>query len=282
METENNAGIPPVKLSAQSRFNFRCHPGISCFTRCCRGINIMLTPYDIVRLKNRLQMTSEEFLAMYTTPQLLEKTDLPVVTLRMLDDQPGEPVCPFVREDAGCIIYADRPTTCRYYPLGVASLSHKPEVAEGFYFFINEPHCKGFEEDAEWSVEEWRRDQGVDVYDSINAPWTELLVRKRSIPSNIRLTEKTKNMFFTASYDIDRFRRFVFESSFLNLYQVDNETVAEIRNDELALLNFSFRWLKWLLFQEGDFQLNPEEAESRRRRREEAGKSGGGPEMEKS
>ncbi|MFP3980297.1 MAG: YkgJ family cysteine cluster protein [Desulfobacterales bacterium] len=282
METENNAGIPPVKLSAQSRFNFRCYPGISCFTRCCRGINIMLTPYDIVRLKNRLQMTSEEFLAMYTTPQLLEKTDLPVVTLRMLDDQPGEPVCPFVREDEGCIIYADRPTTCRYYPLGVASLSHKPEVAEGFYFFINEPHCKGFEEDAEWSVEEWRRDQGVDVYDSINAPWTELIVRKRSIPANIRLTEKTKNMFFTASYDIDRFRRFVFESSFLNLYQVDNETAAEIRNDELALLNFSFRWLKWLLFQEGDFQLNPEEAESRRRRKEAAGESGGDPETGKS
>jgi Fe-S-cluster containining protein len=29
-----------------------------------------------------------------------------------------------VRED-GCLVYVDRPTTCRYYPLGVASLSHK-------------------------------------------------------------------------------------------------------------------------------------------------------------
>ncbi|MCF8028479.1 MAG: YkgJ family cysteine cluster protein [Desulfobacteraceae bacterium] len=267
METEENAGIPPVKLSANSRFHFRCHPEISCFTKCCRGINIMLTPYDIVRLKNRLELSSEDFLAIYTTPQLLEKTDLPVVTLRMLDDQPGEPVCPFVREDQGCIIYEDRPTTCRYYPLGVASLSHKDEADEGFYFFINEPHCRGFEEDAEWTVDQWRSDQGVDVYDRINAPWTELIVRKRSIPANIRLTEKTKNMFFTASYDIDRFRRFVFESSFLNVYEVDPETVEKIRSDELELLNFSFRWLKWVLFQEGEeFAINQQAAEARGKR----------------
>lgn len=266
MEANDSAGIPPVKLSAGSRFRFRCYPGISCFTRCCRGINIMLTPYDIVRLKNRLQMTSEEFLAMYTTPQLLEKTDLPVVTLRMLDDQPGEPVCPFVREERGCVIYEDRPTTCRYYPLGVASLSHKAEVADGFYFFINEPHCMGFEEQTEWTVEQWRHDQGVEAYDRINAPWTELIVRKRSIPANIRLTEKTKNMFFTASYDIDRFRRFVFESSFLRLYKVDDQTVEKIRSDETALLDFSFRWLKWLLFKEGDFTLNEAEVEARRQK----------------
>jgi Fe-S-cluster containining protein len=266
METENSAGIPPVKLSSTSRFNFRCHPDISCFTQCCRGINIMLTPYDIVRLKNRLELSSEEFLAMYTTPQILEKTDLPVVTLRMLDDQPGEPVCPFVREKQGCIIYEDRPTTCRYYPLGVASLSHKEESGEGFYFFVNEPHCRGFEEETEWSVDDWRKDQGVDVYDQINAPWTELIVRKRSIPANIHLTQKTKNMFFTASYDIDRFRRFVFESSFLKLYKVDPGVVEKIRSDEVELLNFSFRWLKWVLFQEGgEFAIDPAAAEARRR-----------------
>ncbi|MFO7859743.1 MAG: YkgJ family cysteine cluster protein [Desulfosalsimonas sp.] len=267
METEENAGIPPVKLNANSRFHFRCHPEISCFTKCCRGINIMLTPYDIVRLKNRLELSSDDFLAIYTTPQLLEKTDLPVVTLRMLDDQPGEPVCPFVREDQGCIVYEDRPTTCRYYPLGVASLSHKDEADEGFYFFINEPHCRGFEEDVEWTVDQWRSDQGVDVYDRINAPWTELIVRKRSIPANIRLTQKTKNMFFTASYDIDRFRRFVFESSFLSVYEVDPATVEKIRSDELELLNFSFRWLKWVLFQEGEeFAINQQAAEARGKR----------------
>ena len=262
MEPTEKAGIPPVRLSENTTFSFRCHKDISCFTKCCHGINIMLTPYDIVRLKNRLQMTSDEFLAVYTTPQVLEKTDLPVVTLKMLDDVEGEPACPFVRED-GCLVYSDRPTTCRYYPIGVGSLNYKEEDAEGFYFFVNEPHCRGFEEDSPMTVAEWRRDQGVDVYDEINALWTDLLVRKRSFPANIRLTQKTKNMFFTASYDIDRFRRFVFESSFLEIYEIPEAEAEQIRNDELALLNFSFRWLNWLLFKQGDFKLNEAAAEKR-------------------
>jgi len=260
--SDNNtqANISPVQLNENSRFKFKCHKGVSCFTQCCRGISIMLTPYDIIRMKNRMKISSEEFLAVYTKPELLEKTDLPVVTLKLLDDE--QESCPFVRDD-GCLIYEDRPTTCRYYPLGVASLSYKEQEKEGFYFFVNEPHCKGFEEDRQWTVKEWRKDQGVDIHDDINAEWTELIVRKRSIPKNIRLTEKTKNMFFTASYDIDRFKRFVFESTFLDLYKIDNKTIEDIRSDEIALLRFSFRWLKWLLFQEGEFALNETEMAKR-------------------
>lgn len=265
MNTFEQAGIPPVKLTEKSRFKFKCHPGVPCFTKCCHGINIMLTPYDIVRLKNRLQMSSEEFLAMYTTPQILEKTDLPVVTLKMLDDVPGEPACPFVRE-TGCLVYEDRPTSCRYYPLGVGTLNYREESEEGFYFFVHEPHCRGFEEEQEWTVEEWRRDQGVDRSDEINALWTELIVRKRSLPSNMHLTQKTKNMFFTASYDLDRFRRFVFESSFLSLYDIDAGEVERVRNDELALMNLSFRWLNWLLFKAGDFRMNEDAVAERRQK----------------
>lgn len=207
-----------------------------------------------------MQISSEEFLAVYTKPELLEKTDLPVVTLKLLDDE--QESCPFVKEE-GCLIYEDRPTTCRYYPLGVASLSYKEQQEGGFYILIDEPHCKGFEEDQAWTVKDWRKDQGVDLHDEINAEWTELLVRKRSIPKNVRLTEKSKNMFFTASYDIDRFKRFVFESTFLNLYNIDTQTIEEIKSDEIALLRFSFRWLKWLLFKEGEFSLNEAELEKR-------------------
>lgn len=259
-ENNNKANIPPIQLDENSRFKFKCHKGVSCFTQCCRGISIMLTPYDILRIKNRMQISSEEFLAVYTKPELLEKTDLPVVTLKLLDDE--QESCPFVKEE-GCLIYEDRPTTCRYYPLGVASLSYKEQQEGGFYILIDEPHCKGFEEDQAWTVKDWRKDQGVDLHDEINAEWTELLVRKRSIPKNVRLTEKSKNMFFTASYDIDRFKRFVFESTFLNLYNIDTQTIEEIKSDEIALLRFSFRWLKWLLFKEGEFSLNEAELEKR-------------------
>ncbi|MFC1816105.1 YkgJ family cysteine cluster protein [Thermodesulfobacteriota bacterium] len=254
MNTSTNmAGIVPQRLGPDNKFKFKCHAGISCFTKCCRGINIILTPYDIIRLKNRLQLSSEEFLAMYTQTQLLEKTDLPVVTLKLLDDDLTS--CPFVRSD-GCIIYQDRPTTCRYYPLGVVSLSHKEDVdGEGFYFFVNEPHCLGFKEEKVWSILGWRRDQGVDSHDEINADWTDLIVRKRSFPPNVKFTEQSKQMFFLASYNIDKFRQFIFESSFLKRYDIDKETRHKIKADEIALLKFGLQWLKSILFKAGDFKV---------------------------
>ena len=252
------ANIEPVRLGPDSKFKFKCHKDVKCFNQCCRDINIILTPYDIIKLKTRLGLSSEEFLALYTEPQILEKTDLPVVTLKLLDEEGSDPdrkACPFVRED-GCLVYEDRPTTCRYYPLGVASLSHKEDSGEEeFYFFVHEPHCLGFEEEKAWTVSQWRRDQGVDIHDKINAEWTDLLVRKRTFPPSMQLTEQTKKMFFLVSYNIDKFREFVFESSFLSRYSVDDATVEKIKADEIALLKFGLKWLKWLLFKEGDFEM---------------------------
>jgi len=246
---ERLASIDPVRLRLNSKFVFKCHKGVKCFTKCCRDINIILTPYDIIRLKNRLQLSSEEFLAMYTRPELLEKTDLPVVVLKKMDDDLKS--CPFVT-DKGCIIYKDRPTTCRYYPLGVASLSHKEGVdGDEFYFFVHEPHCLGFEEKKEWTVREWRTNQGADIHDDINAGWTDLVVRKRSFPPNVKLMEESKQLFFLVSYNIDKFREFVFESTFLNRYDIDEATVKKIREDEIALLKFGLKWLKDTLFKEG-------------------------------
>ena len=263
METQTRPVLNPVKLSIDSSFKFACHKKLKCFTQCCKDINIILTPYDIIRLKNRLELSTDEFLAIYTEPQVLEKTDLPVVTLKMLDDE--EKPCPFVRE-TGCIIYEDRPTICSYYPLGTGTLAHKEEVKDqqGFYFFVNEPHCTGFEEEDLWTVRTWREDQGVDLYDEANAGWTELVVMKRSFPPNVKLSQKAKELFFMVSYNADKFRRFVSESSFFKLYNIDKETQEKILKDEVELIKFGFKWMKWSLFKEGDFEINKEASQERR------------------
>lgn len=257
------AEIVPVQLGMDSDFKFECHKGVSCFTKCCRGIDIILTPYDILRMKNKLELPSEEFLAIYTEPRLFEKTDLPVVTLKLLDDEIRS--CPFVKEE-GCLIYEDRPTTCRYYPLGVGSLSNRADESDDFFFFVNEPHCKGFEETKEWTVREWRVDQGVDIHDDINAGWTDLIVRKRSFPTNIKLSEKSKQLFFMVCYNIDAFKRFVFESGFLKLYKIDEEVVEKIKTDDIALLNFGFDWLKDVLFNKEEKAYKVDEAEVEERK----------------
>lgn len=266
-EPGDAARISPVKLGIDTSFKFECHKKVSCFTKCCRGIDIMLTPYDIILLKNKLELSSQEFLAIYTEPKMLEKTDLPVVTLKLLDDEIKS--CPFVRDEDGCLIYDARPTTCRYYPLGVGTLSHKEGTDDDeFYFFINEPHCKGFEESKEWTVREWRKDQGVDIHDEINEGWADLIVYKRSFPKNIQFSEKAKQMFFMACYNIDEFKAFVFESPFLSMYNLDDDLVERIKNDEIALLEFGFSWLKDVFFNKGEkiYKLNEAAAEARKKK----------------
>jgi hypothetical protein len=101
-------------------------------------------------------------------------------------------------------------------------------------------------------VTAWREDQGVNLRDEINQTWTDLVVRKRSFPANIKLTEQAKQMFFMVSYNIDKFREFVFESSFLKRIAVDPDSREEYRKDDVALLRFGVDWLKNLLFKQSD------------------------------
>jgi len=113
------SAVDPVQLTRESRFRFRCHKGISCFTKCCSNIDIMLTPYDIVALKKRLGITSEEFLEKYTHTKTEGKAAFPLIYLRMNKDETRS--CPFVSAE-GCTVYEDRPANCRYYPIGQGTL----------------------------------------------------------------------------------------------------------------------------------------------------------------
>jgi Fe-S-cluster containining protein len=240
-------GIEPRKYTAESRFNFACNKGMKCYTHCCSDLNIILTPYDIIRMKNRLGLTCDQFLAIYTKPEMLSRTKLPVVTLKMLDDDKKS--CPFVTPD-GCIIYEDRPVTCRYYPLGMASFREqeiKP-AGEDFYIMIRESHCLGFDAEKEWTVKEWRKDQGAEQYDEINTGWMELMLRKKSFGFQAELSEESRAMFFMVSSNTDKLKRFIFESSFLDKYDVEKNILEQIRTDEIALLKFGFDWLQSALF----------------------------------
>ncbi|MBU1196325.1 MAG: YkgJ family cysteine cluster protein [Proteobacteria bacterium] len=249
--TKKTSEIPPEQLSLKSRFRFECHKGVKCFTDCCRGIDIMLTPYDILTMRKKLDMTSEKFLAIFTDPQILEKADLPVVTLKLLDDERQS--CPFVEDKEGCVIYKDRPTTCRYYPLGVGSLSYSGEQGEKeeFFFTVKEDHCLGFEEKKDWTVAEWREDQGINLRDEVNEGWLDLMVRKKSLPPSMKLTEESKKIFFMVCYNIDKFKEFVFNSSFLDRYDLPEEKIQEIKEDDVKLLQFGFDWLKASFFHTG-------------------------------
>ena len=119
---------------------------------------------------------------------------------------------------------------------------------EKFFFLVKEDYCKGHEEDKEWSVGEWRSDQGVDIRDDMNREWLRLVMRRKSFGHQATLSEQAKRMFFMASTDLSHFRRFIFESTFLETYELDAETIAKIKEDDVALMLFSFEYLASSLF----------------------------------
>ncbi|MCC6247371.1 MAG: YkgJ family cysteine cluster protein, partial [Rubrivivax sp.] len=150
--------VMPAKLDGSHTIQFRCHRGIGCWNACCSNIDISLTPVDIVRLKQRLDMSSTEFLDRYTVPYEMEKDGIAGVKLRPVD---GGTACRFMVEE-GCSVYEDRPTACRYYPVALLSMRHQQEyVDRDAYALVREPHCLGHLEPRRLTIDEYRAEQGL-------------------------------------------------------------------------------------------------------------------------
>jgi hypothetical protein len=240
------------RLDKESKFKFNCHKNISCFNNCCSDVNIFLTPYDVIRLKNRLKISSQEFLDKYTLLPIDEKQNHPVVMLKMKNDE--NKTCHFVGEN-GCTVYEDRPWSCRMFPLGVASPKDPGENGDGeFYFILEEPVCKGYEEDRSLTVDEWMTDQNVKEYTEMGEYFKEISLHDY-FKKGKKLEPAKLEMFYTVCYNIDKFREFVFDSTFLKRFEVDEEVVNKIKEDDKELLLFGFNWLKYCLFGEKSMQV---------------------------
>ena len=247
------------KLEPTDKFTFACHSGLACWRKCCSNVSLFLTPFDVLRMKRKLGIPSEEFLEKYTTSHIRDNFGLPMVMLKMNEDE--EKTCQFLKKD-GCGIYEDRPFGCRTYPLGQATCekTSKPQVLEDNFFNVKEDFCLGHDEPKEWTVAEWYKDQGLDEHNEINHAFQEISLNA-NIWKDRDIDPKKLDMFYMASYDLDRFRRFVLESTFLDTLEVEPETLEKIRTDDEALLQFAFRWLKFFILGEGT--IKPKETSTR-------------------
>ncbi len=235
------------QLAGDEEFCFACHPGVPCFNRCCADVNILLTPVDVLRLARRLGLASGEFLDRYTLAPITKDLHLPVLMLRMGEEP--EKRCPFVGA-AGCTVYEDRPWACRMYPVAMAVPPARAGVEpKPLYFLFEDDFCQGREGARRWTVEGWRVDQRVEEQEEMEANFRELVSHPWFIGGR-QLDPKRMELFFTACYDLDTFRRFVFDSSFLQRFELEDAVVEEIRRDDRALLRFAFRWLRFALFGE--------------------------------
>jgi Fe-S-cluster containining protein len=234
------------------KFCFACRQTLPCFTRCCADLELVLTPYDIIRLKNRLHLSSGAFLDRHATVSTDRLSGLPMVKLKMQTDETRR--CPFV-SPGGCVIYEDRPGACRLYPLGRAASKISKSRSGEYYFTVKEAHCLGWQEAKEWTIQAWLADQGMDEYNTMNDSFTDITTGKLS--KRLRtLSHQQLKMYFMACYDLDAFRRFVFESSFLERFDIAEESLDRIRTDDIELMMFACRWLKFSLFGEMTLQIN--------------------------
>ena len=218
-------------------FRFRCHRAIDCYNRCCKDITIFLNFLDVAALRKHLGISSTDFLARYTVRLVAQASGIPAVVLKMSEDE--EKKCPFVTEE-GCSVYEARPYSCRLYPLDT-------DQGVEYRFAVGPDVCHGLRESKEWTVELWRREQGLLKYDEPDHQLADIMHAEKVLEATIK-DPRMQDMIYMALYDVDRFREFVFESSFLEKFRVDDDIQQKIRSDDVAMLYFAAQWLRFSLF----------------------------------
>ncbi len=237
-------------LGSADSFQFGCHSGVACFTRCCRGADMYLYPYDVIRMKRHLLLSSDEFLNRHTLIAIRDNPYFPHVMLKMSNAQ--DRACEFL-SPAGCRIYPDRPYSCRTYPLERAvARSSGGRDRTAYYGIARHTYCLGHAQKTKWTVDAWAADQDLAAFEAMNDHWVDIDSILRSNPWGHKgLQHPALPMVFMACYNMDKFRQFVFGTSFLSRFAVPASRLAEIRASDEALMRFGFDWVRRMLRNEG-------------------------------
>lgn len=247
LRSDSQSGSRGCLINGSDTFEFRCHPGVSCFNLCCRNLNFFLNPYDVIRLKQSLGLTSAEFIEKHTDIIVRPGHHFPDVLLRMADN--AEKTCPFLTE-AGCGVYPDRPYTCRAFPVehGLYYDAGKNQTRL-VHFFRPPDFCQGRHEKTAWTPGAWEADQEAAFYNQMTVRWAEVARLFQNDPFEGQGPNGQKGkMAFMAVYNIDAFRDFVLNSSFLKRYKVKPTLRMKIKSDDVAVLKLGLAWIKMFLF----------------------------------
>lgn len=233
-----------VRLKLEDGFTFACHKGLECYTSCCRDVNIFLSPHDVMRMKNAIGIDSGEFLRTYTDIVTLTGKVLPMVQLRM--DADNDKKCFFVRTH-GCIHYENRPWACRMFPLD--------EHGEGGFAVSPSPErCHGLAQGDPWEVKNWLMGQGATQSKEADGQW-ESLATNQLLNEVDSENPQIQQMIIMALFDLDRFREFVFNSSFLDRFDVEHDKLEAIKVDEMGLMDLGFAWVRFGLLGQKSLKL---------------------------
>jgi hypothetical protein len=158
------------------------------------------------------------------------------------------------------------------YPLGMAEPDKPTDTDRGFHFLLQDDFCQGHQTGREITVRDWIAEQGIEEYDMMGAPFKELMLHPFWNEKGLLKPEQI-DMYYMACYDLDRFRRFVFESSLLTLFDIDEMRIEAMRKRDTELLDFAMQWLQFSLFHEKTMKIKPSVEEARRRKAAQVGQN---------
>ena len=179
-------------LAQQDEFKWS---GCTMCGRCCFDIDILLNPYDILRLRSHLGCTTSDLIErglVEIFPGGNSGLPLAMITFRKVDEQTS--LCPFMApvvageklreltkgkdklniEDLeaaripkrlACGIYPARPTVCRSSPLGRMSVRSKEgEDTRNLFYQPPTPSCPACQGEGHVKVGKWIEDNNVQPY----------------------------------------------------------------------------------------------------------------------
>lgn len=240
---ENQDQLAGQRLAPDQAFRFACGPHLACFNTCCADKRLPLMPYDLLRLRRGLNLTSAEVLERYAEMDLDPVSGWPVLRLRLTED--GR--CPLVTPQ-GCGAYADRPAACRTYPLARAV---RPDAqgrpAEEVFLRQETPACLGWEAERALTPAQWVEDQGLAPYQAANDALLPLFCHPRR-RGRLELRPPQIHAVILALYNLDQWRQLVARPGFAAAQGLKPGVVeAALASDE-TLLGLGRDWLLVQLF----------------------------------
>ncbi len=203
----------------RARFHFQCK---AC-GQCCGEYRIILSPYDIIRLRKTtgcsttelirqgtVRLTREPFKKAFGFAPVADLFDMfglsstdtvPVAAMGFRTGASGKEECEFLSATTDgkrlCGIYEDRPGACRLHPLGCVTVGGRRR------WFFRRPLCET-NEASEQTVEEWIRASRLRPFLRANARYLqwirELLEHCESFPDVAEREWQTLERIF---YDFD-------------------------------------------------------------------------------
>ena len=239
---ESEEQLEGERLAPGEAFSFSCHPGLSCFNTCCRDKRLPLLPYDVLRLRRGLALSSDRVLQRYAVMEQDPASGWPALRLNL----DGEGRCPLVGH-AGCTVYEHRPTCCRIYPLARAVRRRPGGGVEEVFLRGETGGCQGWDQPHELTVERWLDEQGLAEYQQANNRLLAFLLHPRA-GRPMELDERQVQGVILGLYNLDVFGQLASQDAFAARFELEPARLRRALATDEALLELAQDWLTTQFF----------------------------------